>query len=929
MTDAQQRKAAKEFAEYWKDKGYEKGESQPFLTSLLRDVYGVKKPQEFIFYEEQVKLDHASFIDGMIPTTHVMIEQKGSGKDLMKPIRQSDGTLLTPFQQAQRYSAVLPYSQRPRWIVTCNFQEFRVYDMEQPGGAPEVIYLKDLEKEYYRLNFLVKTGDEHIQKELEVSIAAGELVGLLYDALLAQYANPDSEDTKHSLNVLCVRLVFCLYAEDAGIFGSKSQFHDYLSQFTAGKMRRALIDLFDVLNTPVEKRDKYLEPELAAFPYVNGGLFAAKNIEIPLFTDKLRDLLLEKASLEFDWSEISPTIFGAVFESTLNPETRRKGGMHYTSIENIHKVIDPLFLDDLNAEYERIDAISIKKTKETALKKFQNKLASLRFLDPAAGSGNFLTETYLCIRRLENKIIRQLFSAGFIGQMSIGEVVDPVKISITQFYGIEINDFAVTVAKTALWIAESQMLKETESILLADLDFLPLKTSANITEGNALRLDWGEFVNKFELSYIMGNPPFKGARNMSVEQKADVNAIFEGWKNAGNLDYVSCWYKKTADFIKWTNIRAALVSTNSIVQGDSVATLWKPLFEMGIHIDFAYRTFQWESESKKSAQVQCVIIGFSTATYTKQRVIFSGDRMQKVKHINAYLIDYEDVFVENRNKPLCESPNIGMGNQPIDDGHYLFEKDEMEQFIKKEPESARYFHPWYGAKEFINRKPRYCLYLGNCSPAELKKMPECKKRVAAVKEYRSKSKRTSTKKLADMPTHFQTENMPRGNYIVIPEVSSEARRYIPMGYMDSSVLCSNKLRLLPDGKLYHFGILQSNMHMAWVRAVCGRLESRYDYSIKIVYNNFPWPTLTDAQRQQIERTAQMILDARTRYSDSSLADLYDPVTMPSELLRAHQKNDKAVMAAYGIGPNHPAFKDEAACVAFLMKMYQEKTVEHT
>ena len=923
MTAAQQQQAAKKFAAYWKDKGYEKGESQSFWLSLLRDVYGVEQPEQFITFEEQVHLDHTSFIDGAIPSTKVLIEQKGLGKDLNKPIKQSDGTMLTPFQQAKRYITELPLSQHPRWVVTCNFAQFYVYDMERPGGEPEIIELANLEKEYYRLQFLVDTGSEHLKREMEVSIAAGEIVGLLYDALYKQYASPQAEQSLKSLNKLCVRLVFCLYAEDAGIFGRHGMFHDYLAAFDTRGMRKALVELFRVLDTKLQDRDPYLQddnPELAAFPYVNGGLFSDENIEIPPFTDEIRNLLLNKASEDFNWAEISPTIFGAVFESTLNPETRRSGGMHYTSIENIHKVIDPLFLDALKTEFDEIYAIPIERTRTAKLRTFQRKLASLTFLDPACGSGNFLTETYLSLRRLENKILLEL-SHGQVTMYTASE--SPIQVSISQFYGIEINDFAVTVAKTALWIAESQMMKETEKILLVPLDFLPLKTNAYIVEGNALRTDWESVIPKSELNYIMGNPPFVGARLMDKAQKDDINHIFAGWKNAGNLDYVCCWYKKAADLMQNTAIRTALVSTNSVSQGESVANLWKPLFADGVHIDFAYRTFRWDSEAKSKAHVHCVIIGFSTAVNPAERRIYSGDRYQVAANINGYLLDGDNVFIESRNKPLCNVPEIGMGNQPIDNGQYLFEEDEMDAFIKTEPLSADFFHPWYGAKEFISRKPRYCLWLGECSPVQLKQMPQCLARVRAVKEYRESSSRASTVKLSLKPTRFQTENMPKGHYIVIPEVSSEKRRYIPMGYLDDSKLCSNKLRLMPNANLFEFGVLESNVHMAWMRCVCGRLEMRYDYSIKIVYNNFPWPTPPRNLFDKIEQTAQAILDARALYPDCSLADLYDELTMPPELRKAHQDNDRAVMDAYGFTKGTAARTSESACVAELMKLYQK------
>lgn len=921
MTDMEQRKAAKHFAEFWKGKGYEKGESQKFWLSLLGEVYGVEHPAEYISFEDQVHLDHTSFIDGYIPRTRVLIEQKGLGKDLLKPIKQSDGSLLTPFQQAKRYITELPVDAHPKWVITCNFERFLIYDMNRPNGEPEEILLENLPTEYYRMNFLVDTGDANIKREMEISMQAGELVGKLYDAFLKQYKDPTNESTLRSLNALCVRLVFCLYAEDAGIFGKHNMFHDFLRNRGMQKGRKALRELFRILDQKPEERDPYLaedDPELAAFPYVNGGLFSDENIEIPPFNDEIYNLLLIRASEDFNWSEISPTIFGAVFESTLNPETRRKGGMHYTSIENIHKVIDPLFLDGLRAELDEIKQVSAIKTRERRLRAFQEKLASLKFLDPACGSGNFLTETYLSLRKLENEVLKEMFG----GQIMIGVAIDPIKVSIGQFYGIEINDFAATVAKTALWIAESQMMKATEDIVHMNLDFLPLKSYVNIVEGNALEKNWEDLVSKEELSYIMGNPPFVGARLMDDKQKKDINAIFAGWKNAGNLDYVCCWYKKAADMMKDTAIRAALVSTNSVTQGESVSLLWKPLFESGVHIDFAHRTFRWDSEASSKAHVHCVIVGFSLAPNNAPRIIYSDGRPQIVSNINGYLIEADNVFVDSRSKPLGDVPEIGIGNKPIDGGNYLFTEEEMQEFIAKEPASREWFKPWYGSQEFINRKPRYCLWLGKCPPNILRKMPECLKRVEAVRDFRLSSSSAGTVKLADKPTRFHVENMPEGTYILVPEVSSERRRYVPMGFMTPDVLCSNLVKIIPDASLYHFGILTSNVHMAWMRTVCGRLKSDYRYSKDIVYNNFPWPTPTDAQKAKIEQTAQAILDARALYPDCSLADLYDEVTMPPELRKAHQQNDKAVMEAYGMSVRETT---EASCVAELMRRYQELT----
>ena len=924
MTDIQQRAAAKKFVEYWSTRGDEKQETALFWIDLLQNVYGVEDASKFIQFEVPVQLDHTSFIDGFIPETRVLIEQKSADVDLKRGAKQSDGSILTPYGQARRYAGYLPHNQNPRWIVVCNFREFHIHDMNRPNDEPEIVLLSDLEKEYSRLQFLVDTGDTNIKKEMEVSLQAGEIVGVLYDALLKQYKDPESAETLKSLNALCVRLVFCLYAEDAGIFGGgHKMFQNYLRNH-AGEARRALIDLFKVLDTKPEERDPYMDDDLAAFPYVNGGLFADESVVIPRLDEEIVDLIVHKASEDFNWSEISPTIFGAVFESTLNPETRRSGGMHYTSIENIHKVINPLFLDGLKAELAEIREIAVDKTRTARLKAFQTKLAGLTFLDPACGSGNFLTETYLSLRRLENKVLALLVEAArkqVTGQIMLGGGGDmnPIQVSIGQFYGIEINDFAVTVARTALWIAESQMMKETEDVVHMPLDFLPLRSYANIIEGNALRLDWESVIPQYKLNYIMGNPPFVGARLMGSEQKDDVTAIFEGWKNAGNLDYVCCWYKKAADFMAGTAIRSALVSTNSVSQGESVANLWKPLFEGGVHIDFAHRTFRWDSEAKIKAHVHCVIIGFSVATNAAPKVLYTSDRSQIVHNINGYLLDAENVFVESRSKPLCNIPEIGIGNKPIDGGNYLFTKEEMDEFLQKEPAAKAYFKPWYGSQEFINRCPRYCLWLGDCPPNELRKMPECIKRVEAVRQLRLASKSAGTRKLADTPTRFHVENMPSGTYVVIPEVSSERRKYVPMGFMTPDILCSNLVKIVPNATLYHFGVLTSNVHMAWMRAVCGRLKSDYRYSKDIVYNNFPWPTPTDEQKVKIEQTAQAILDALALYPDSSLADLYDEVTMPKELRRAHQQNDRTIWEAYGKAWD---IKSESGCVAELMRMYQ-------
>lgn len=925
MTD--QRAAAKRFAEYWQGRGYEKGESQPFWLSLLRDVYGVEHPEEFISFEDQVHLDHTSFIDGSIPATHVLIEQKSLDKDLDAPILQSSGVKLTPFQQAKRYSAELSYSERPRWIVTCNFAQFRVYDMEHPNSEPAVIYLKDLEEDYYRLQFLVDIENTEIKKEEQVSFKAGELVGILYDKILEQYKDPSNPESLRSLNMLCVRLVFCLYAEDAGIFGEHGKFHDYLkhiAEHNISDVRRGLIDLFRVLDTKPEDRDPYMEEELASFPYVNGGLFADENIEIPRFTEEIVQILLSKASEDFNWRDISPTIFGAVFESTLNPETRRSGGMHYTSIENIHKVIDPLFLRQLRVELNEIEEITVTNQRRSRLEAFQKKLASLVFFDPACGSGNFLTETYLCLRRLENEVIEHLIAlekGNTQGQIMLaGARHIDIMVSIGQFYGIEINDFAVSVAKTALWIAESQMLEETEKILTQHLEFLPLTTNAFIHEGNALRMDWKESVPVQRLSYIMGNPPFVGGMMMSRKQHEELEEVFPECPKIGEMDYVVGWYAKAAELIQGTKICCAFVSTNSVCQGQAVAAVWKPLFNKGIHIDFAYQTFRWDSEAKLKAHVHCVIVGFSAfESHTKKRLYLSN-QMQLVENINGYLLDGKNIFVESRSTPICNVPKMRFGSMPRDGGGFILNEDEKNELIKSAPQAAKWIHLYLGAEEFINNKKRYCLWLVSASPSEIRSCKEILKRVEYVREFRAASKAAATRKFADTPTIFCQIAQPDTDYIIIPGVSSEKRKYIPIGFMNKDTIASNLVQIIPNATLYHFGVLTSNVHMSWMRTVCGRLKSDYRYSKDIVYNNFPWPNPTEEQKAKIERTAQAILDARALYPDSSLADLYDELTMPPELRKAHQNNDRAVMQAYGMPVRGTT---ESSCVAMLMEMYQK------
>ncbi|MBO1150955.1 class I SAM-dependent DNA methyltransferase [Streptococcus thermophilus] len=927
MNARKQKKQAKDFIERWRGRGNERQDSQSFWLDLLGSVFGIENPSTYITFEDKVMLDHTSFIDGYIEKTKVLIEQKGANKDLNKAIKQSDGTFLSPFQQAKRYSANLPYSKRPRWIVTCNFNEFYIYDMEQPNAEAKVIKLEDLPEESYRLEFLIDKTNEHLEREMQISMQAGEIVGEIYEGLLKQYKDSGNPESLHAINQLIVRLVFCFYAEDSGLFGHKLAFHDYLAQFPPQFFRTALIQLFEVLDTPISKRDPYLEESLSSFPYVNGGMFSEKDIEIPNFTEDLRQLILEHASSQFDWSDISPTIFGAVFESTLNPETRHSGGMHYTSIENIHKVIDPLFLDDLKDELNAIKGFKQKSTVEQKAKQFQTKLASLTFFDPACGSGNFLTETYISLRRLENEAIKLYL--GDSVRLDVEEL-DLVKVKLNQFYGIEINDFAVSVAKTALWIAESQMLEATKEIVYAEIDFLPLKSYTNIVNANALTTDWETVVDKDKLSYIIGNPPFLGYTQQTSEQKSAMKSVYvdekgKTYKTSGKNDFVSGWYFKASELMLGTIIRTAFVSTNSITQGEQVSSVWKPLVErFSIQIDFAYRTFNWTSEAKDNAAVHCVIISFSHIG-TTDKYIFDNDQRIPVSKINPYLIEGDVIFVENRRKPLASVSEMFRGSQPTDGGNLILSEEEKDRLLEKEPQAEKFIRPFLMGADFIKRRPRYCIWLVDAQPSELRKCPMILERVKKVKEFRESSRKAATRKKAETPTLFDEIKDSKSDYIAIPKTSSQTRRYIPIDFLSKNIIAGDAIRILPGANLFYFGVITSNVHMAWMRTVAGRMKSDYSYSNTIVYNNFPWISLTKEQEEKISQTAQAILDARALYPDSSLADLYDELTMPPELRKAHQANDKAVMQAYGMTKEVDGKKTwltESETVARLFEMYE-------
>lgn len=945
MTAKEQKKAAAEFAAKWLGRGYEKGECQKFWRGLLHDVFGIADPDDWLQYEIPVA---TGYVDAYISRTKVLIEQKGFEHGLADK---------AAMKQAMMYVGAMPDTMPVRYIVLSNFQEFWIYDKHAPEMKPVKVALKDLPKKLRLLSFLTELRQQVtiVRDVAAVDRKAGELVGRLYSALLKSYVGEVDDLTLESLNMLCVRLVFCAYAEDAGVFPKQDQFLNYMRRYDAESFRDRLAQFFRMLNTKEVDRDPEDIPDLLDFPYVGSGLFDDEHIRIPRFTEETRTLLLDCMCADLDWTEINPTIFGAVFESTLSTATRRKNGMHYTTVKNIHRVADPLFLWDLERELDGIAAVGNVKRRNESLLAFQKKLGSLKFLDPACGSGNFLTETYISLRRLENRAIR-LRQQGQ-GEFDLGETIC---VTIDQFFGIEIDGFAVSVAQTALWIAESQMMIETEQILHRRIDFLPLKRYAHIVKGNALRMDWNALLADNEhFDYILGNPPFIGARNKSPEQAADIETVFAAWKNAGNLDYVTCWYKKAADLMRGTSTRCALVSTNSICQGESAALLWKPLFAQGAEIDFAWRTFIWDSEANEKAHVHVVIIGFHvggtggipfsrSSSNVSGKYLYSGDgTIDLVNHINGYLMDGPDVFVESRRAAFFEKPLV-FGSMPNDGGFLSDYDDETRNaIVGRYPDSKELFRPLVGSLEAINGIPRWCLWLKGVSPKVIRSIPPVVEAVERVRQMRLSSRREATRRLADTPHLFGEIRQPEtGRYLLIPSVSSEKRRYVPMCYFDVGTIASNLALIVPEATLYDFGVLTSSVHMAWMRAVAGRLEMRYRYSAAIVYNNFPWPgclsrvemegcrkgergdlhTSTFLHGQnEIGKTAQAILDARALYPDSSLADLYDDTFMPPELRKAHQANDAAVLAAYGFNPK----ATESEIVARLFEMYAKLTAKES
>ncbi|WP_155873702.1 DNA methyltransferase [Corynebacterium rouxii] len=914
--------AAKLFAEKWENRGNEKSDTHSFWLELLRDVVGMEDVTTNVRFESRTS--QRGYIDVVIQDAKTFIEQKSIDVSLDKAdIRQ--GRVVTAFRQALNYANTMPNKLRPDYIITCNFAEFRIHDLNKVNAETDYISftLAELPDQIHLLDFLIDPQKSRAVREEKVSMDAGTLVGKLYDALRDQYLDPNSDASQHSLNVLCVRLVFCLFAEDAGLF-EKDAFYRYLDGLRADQVRVALRDLFEVLNTPVDSRDPYLSEQLKNFPYVNGGLFA-KDEQIPNFTDEILDLLVHEVSEKTNWAEISPTIFGGVFESTLNPETRARGGMHYTSPENIHKVIDPLFLDSLKAELDSIlnaSGITANKRKKQ-LEAFHTKISELKFFDPACGSGNFLTETYIHLRKIENKILSEL--AGDQTQLGFSNVT--LKVSLDQFYGIEINDFAVSVASTALWIAQLQANIEAESIVTANIESLPLRDAAHIHLGNALRTDWASVLAPEQCNYIIGNPPFLGARNQSKEQKAEIKDAFPlGTKNVGNIDYVAGWYIKAAEYMECFPIRAAFVSTNSICQGEQVANIWYPITQMGFRINFAHDTFRWANEAATQAHVFCVIVGFSKQDDPVRLYHYekpdSVPELQLPTQLNPYLVDAPNNFIWDRSRPLSDVPRMVIGSQPIDGQNYIFEPDEKNEFVKLEPHSERFFFHFWGSREFIRHQDRWVLWLANASSSDFRKMPLARDLVEKVRKYRQSSRRLQTKKAANTPNHFGTEVISTTSSVVVPEVSSQRRKFIPMGFLTPDILCSNKIKLIADGTLFHFGVLQSTFHNAWVRSIGGRLKNDYSYSSGVIYNNFVFPEVNDVVRMDVEKRAQAVLDARSLYPEATLADMYDPDNdfLYPELMKAHRELDRAVEMAYGVDFGG----DEQQIVAHLFKLYNEK-----
>ena len=894
------RRRATAFAKEWADTSDEDAEAKSFWDGFF-EVFGVPRKRVATFEHHVKKLDKADgFIDLLWPGK-LVVEHKSKGKSLDKA-----------FGQAMDYLHGLKDHELPQYIISSDFARIRVHHLETK--AEQTIALADLPKRTEVFDFISGWSAPKPLEQDPVNRKAAELMARLHDELKA------SGYTGHALEHYLVRLLFCLFADDTGIF-EQQVFYDFIEGHTkedGSDVGQQLAWLFQLLNTPDDKRSRNLDDRWKDFHYINGKLFE-ETLPIATWDGSMRMTLLECAGL--DWTNISPAIFGAMFQGVMDPKQRRDLGAHYTSEKNILKLIKPLFLDELWEEFNRA------KSNKAQLDKFHQKLAGLRFLDPACGCGNFLVITYRELRRLELEVLKVK-----VGKQQVTDVEHLVNLNVDRFYGIEIEEFPAQIAQVALWLADHQMNMEVSAAFGEYMVRIPLRHSATIANENALRLPWQSLLKEGErYDYILGNPPFVGSKIMSQEMRDDVVRVFGDAKSSGSIDFVCAWYALAAQYVELNGrkqTKTAFVSTNSISQGEQVGVLWGYLFSKGFKIHFAHQTFRWNNEAKGVAAVHCVIIGFADFDIPRKRLFTYADEKaapleELVTNISPYLVEAKDHVLTSRSKPICPVPEIGIGNKPIDGGNYLFTTEERDAFIVKEPGAKKYFRRWLGSDEFINGWERWCLWLGEAGPGELKSMPEVLKRIDAVRRVRLESKSEPTRKLADTPTRFHVENMPKKEYLIIPEVSSERRIFIPIGYMQPATLASNLVKIVPNASLFHFGVLTSTMHNAWVRFTCGRLESRYRYSKDIVYNNFPWPEApTAAQRAAVEAAAQGVLDARATHKDASLADLYDPLTMPPDLVKAHQALDKAVDKCYRAAP----FTSDAKRVEYLFELYEKYTM---
>lgn len=891
---------AAKFAGVWKNTEREEAEAQSFLIDFFH-VLGVDRKKVAIFEHKVKCTDGGNGYIALFWKGKILIEMKSRGKDLTKA-----------YEQAKRYAETLAPHELPKAILVCDFENWHLYDLAQDARLT-TFSLSELPQYIHLFHFLAGYEQREYQEEDPVNVQAAELLGKLHDRL------KEIGYIGHPLEVYLVRLLFCLFAEDTGIF-HKDAFRSYILNCTAEDGRDLaplLAELFQVLNTPPKSRLCTRNEAIKEFPYINGGLFT-EFLPMPAFDADMRQALLNCCAL--DWSTISPAIFGSMFQSVMDATARRALGAHYTSERNILKLINPLFMDSLREEFELIqhDKSTAKKSK---LAKFHKKISELRFLDPACGCGNFLVVAYRELRRLELAVIaeREKLERATTGSDWMLSANDVCLVNVNQFYGIEIEDFPAQIAQVAMWLMDHLMNIEVGNYFGEAYARIPLTASASIVRGNALQIDWETVVPKEKLNYIMGNPPFAGYSNQSKEQKEDLLNIFNGEKRAGKLDFVAGWYGKATELMKHSAIRCAFVSTNSITQGEQASTLWQPILLNGFTITFAYRTFKWSNEARGQAAVHCVIIGFVYGAGPADKVLFAEDNTpQTVPYINSYLTAAPNAFIPVRSKPLCNVPEMTTGNRPADGGHLIIEAADYDTFIAEEPQAAPYIKRLVGSTEFINNKKRWCLWLVGVSPAELRKLPKVLERIERCRQDRLNAPDAGRRKLADTPTLFRETSNPE-SAILIPKVSSENRHYIPMGFINKQTIVTDLNFIIPNATLYHFGMLTSTMHMAWTRAVCGRLKSDYRYSAKLVYNNFPWPDTTEEQQAEIAELAQGVLDARTMYPDSSLADLYDPLTMPAELVAAHRKLDAAVEKAYG-----HKFTDDAQRVAYLFEQYSKK-----